>query len=234
MGAIAFTLVSGPATAGTIPIPNGCTAYLTVQQRQCLVTHHYICEGDPAGHQWRVDVTDAGMTYAAKIDAETQWVYSLDLFGGREETLVDNPADPASFSSLLDAEIDTYDFQTQTQDGVTTRFYGFDRINGTTAIDEVDLLTSDFEITSEDADGAVLWSATGNQYVSPEFRMFFFGTDTTTIADGAVSNTDHTPVNFIFPGEQGFLSDTPDYDCNTTMSRWDAQPDAADLMEVSQ
>ena len=36
-------------TAQTFSLPGGCTAYLTVQMSSCTVSHHFTCDGDPAG-----------------------------------------------------------------------------------------------------------------------------------------------------------------------------------------
>ncbi len=206
--------------AGQVSLPAGCTAFVTVQQRQCLVTHHYTCDADPAGHQWRVDLTDQGVTYVAQIDREAQWVYSLDFFSGTEERLTENPVDPASMDDLLAGEVDTWDFQTIQADGTTTRFYGYDLKTGTATIDGVDLLTTEAEITAETSEGEVLWSAKGSQYVHAGWRMFLFGTDTYVSADGTETFIDHSPVDFIFPGEPGFLSEDPSYDCEVVMSSY--------------
>ncbi|MEO0358713.1 MAG: hypothetical protein AAF386_10555 [Pseudomonadota bacterium] len=214
-------LVAAPARAAQVALPAGCEAFVTVQQRQCLVTHHYTCQGDPEGHQWRVDLTDEGMVYVAQIDNQAQWIYSLDLFSGREERLVTPAADPASMDDLLAGEIDTWDFQTASADGESTRFFGYDLTSGTTQIDGVDLLITEAEITAESASGETLWSAKGSQYVSTDWRMFLFGVDTYTNADGESWAIDHTPVDFIFPGEPGFLTDDPSYDCDVVMSSFD-------------
>ncbi|MEM6307365.1 MAG: hypothetical protein AAF701_05220 [Pseudomonadota bacterium] len=229
-----LTFASAPATAGTVTLPDGCTAYVTIQQRQCMVTHHYRCTDDPDGHQWRVDITTDGPNYTAQIDRETQWIYSRDLLRGDEETLVPDPADPASLSDLLRHDLDAWDFETVDQNGARKRFVGFDQITGTTAIDGVNLLVTRSQIEATDETGLRLWGADGQQFLHPDWRIFMFGQEAYIEIDGSRTEYDHTPVQFIFPGEQGFLSDTPQYDCNTFMSRRDARPGAAQLMEVSQ
>ncbi|MBL9054404.1 MAG: hypothetical protein JNN02_11810, partial [Tabrizicola sp.] len=60
------SLVCLPATvslAGTWTPPDGCEAYVTVQSRGCIVSHHYRCEGYPAGDQWRVDMGQEGALF---------------------------------------------------------------------------------------------------------------------------------------------------------------------------
>ncbi|MGV6840141.1 MAG: hypothetical protein ACWA40_08110 [Planktomarina sp.] len=226
-------MIPAGLNAGTMPLPEGCTAFLTVQQKQCLVTHHYTCKNDPEGHQWRVDINEGGMSFAAKTDAEAQWLYSVEIFSGREETLVEGAKDPSSMTELLADKLDTWDFETTTPDGEVTRFHGYDQITGEATIDEVDLLTSYARIASTDGKGTINWHAEGTQYVSPKWRLFFFGTDTYTDGDGSTVETDHTPIDFIFPGEPGFLADAPAYECNVMNTGGSAAPQSPDQMEGS-
>jgi len=185
------------------------------------VTHHYRCDADPEGYQWRVDLDGSGLTYAAQIDFETQWIYSIDLASGTEDFLEPDADDPASFSELLANDLDTWDFRTRDNDGTITRFRGFDRLTGDVAeIDGVALLRAEGQIEASGLDGDVQWTATGAQYISPEWRIFLFGQDTWSTPDGAEIMQDHTPVEFIFPGERGFLANTPRYDCNAELASY--------------
>ncbi len=112
-GVIALT--SGAAQAqspvpGVFTPPEGCTGWLTVQSRGCRVSNHYKCVGDAPGDQWRADFDQEGIFFVSRIDRETQWVESYDMFPTVRQTLDPNPADPASFSELLSAGVDTFDF----------------------------------------------------------------------------------------------------------------------------
>ena len=49
------------AQAGTFTPPEGCTAFLTVQSRQCRVSNYYTCSGDAPGDQWRQDFDQEGV-----------------------------------------------------------------------------------------------------------------------------------------------------------------------------
>ena len=57
----------------------------------------------------------------------------------------------------------------------------------------------------------------GNQYV-PGWRMFFGGQEVTTLPGGETEEGDYSPMEFAEPGERGFLSATPLYDCGDMMS----------------
>ncbi|MCX7302126.1 MAG: hypothetical protein NTX73_17435 [Rhodobacterales bacterium] len=213
-------LVPPPAfaqNAQTISLPAGCTGYVTVQSKSCTVSHHFTCEGDPEGWQRRIDMNDTGITYFGAIDAETQWVESYDLQNGGTETLEAAPVDRASFTDLTMNGIDTYDFKTEAESGIT-RFVGADKLTGeSVTIDDVTLLQTEYDITAYDSGGAMVWQSKGREYISPEWRMFLSGRSTITTPDDEFE-TDDTPMEFIFPGEAGFLSSHPKYGCASVLS----------------
>lgn len=205
-------MVAGTATAQEWQLPEGCTGYLTIQQRGCVVSNHYTCEADPEGHQWRVDFMEMGPVFASQIDQETQWLQSLSLFSGSVSALKSNPEDQASLDELLDTGIDTYDFTTVDSDGSETRWRGADVLTGDTiTIDDEELLVMTYTSESDTSEGR--FRNEGVNYVAPQWRLFLPGTSTTTGPDGALPESDNTPVAFIFPGEPGFFSQNPIYDC---------------------
>lgn len=213
---------AGPAMA-EFPVPEGCTAYMTVQSRNCQVTHYYTCAADPAGHQWRADVGLEGAYYLSQIDKETQWVLSIDLVQGIRERLSVGAADPASFSELVETGIDSFDFSVINDQGEETRVVGFDRLTGNeVVIDGVSLLETQNQVTFSDAaTGEEKWSAAGNEYISVEHRTFLSGSTTWTEPDGAENSTDDSPIEFAFPGDAGFLADKPKFDCSVVQARFD-------------
>ncbi len=219
---LSLLLLAAPAAAqDTFNLPQGCEAYLTIQARDCSVSHHFTCEGDPEGHQRRVDLTEEGMVYAGAIDRETQWIESFHVLSGHSERLESSPADRASMTELIATGTDTYDFQTLSAEIGPTRYAGQDRLTGeTVTIDGVDLRQTEYEITATTPDGTFLWSSEGREYISDEFRMFISGTGTTTTSD-ETWESDGTPVEFIFPGEPGFLSSQPKHGCGVMMSRFE-------------
>ncbi len=195
--------------------PEGCEGFLTVQQRGCMMSNHYTCEGDPEGHQWRVDFIEDGPVFASRINEETEWVESLSLFSQTRTTLGETP-DPANFTELLETGIDTYDFTTVDQDGIETRYRGADVLTG----EEVEISGVPLQVMTYTAevDGPEGRSRSeGVNYVSEEWRLFLPGTSTTIAEDGtAGEERDNTPVQLIQPGEPGFFADTPIYDCGVS------------------
>jgi hypothetical protein len=84
-------------------------------------------------------------------------------------------------------------------------------------IDGVQLDVTTFHMTAYDSAGAKLWTRRGAGFVHRDWRTFFGGQETSTV-NGAPEQLDDTPVEFVFPDEEGFLSTTPQHGCNMLMS----------------
>jgi hypothetical protein len=210
---LAFLIApAAPALAGTWDAPAGCSAFLTVQAKGCRVSHYYRCTADAPGDQWRVDMDQEGPFFYSRINSEAEWVESFDP---ARQVLDPNPADPASFTELLSAGVDTWDFSLSKDDGTGSQARGYDRLTGkTVVIDGIDLKQTEVEFTEYGRDGSVLRRARGNEYVHPEWRLFFAGPGETDLGDGQWLPIDGSPMQFIFPGEEGFLSTQPIFDCD--------------------
>ncbi len=220
--ALALLLTALPvpvAAAGGFDPPAGCTTWLTVQARGCRVSNFYKCAADAPGDQWRADFDQQGIFFVSRIDAETQWVESFDINPPVRQTLDPAPEDPASFSGLLSTGIDTFAFGLSDDDGTRTRVRGFDRLTGVEqVIDGVTLKQTEFEFTETLPDGTVLRQARGNEFINPDWRLFFAGPGEWNGGDGFVP-VDGSPRDFVFPGEEGFESTQPIYDCDVVTSR---------------
>ena len=204
--------------ASTFTPPQGCTTWMTVQARACRVSQYYKCTGDAPGDQWRADFDQDGMFFVSRIDAETQWIESYDLFPKVKQTLDPSPEDPASFSDLLGG-IDTFAFNLSKDDGRHSRVRGFDKLTGkSVVIDGITLQQTEFEFEEHDADGNLLRRSKGNEYVNPEWRNFFAGPSQWDGGDGQYVPIDGSPVQFVFPGEPGFASTEPLYECDAILS----------------
>lgn len=204
--------VAVPAQAGTWTAPEGCEAFMTVQAKACRVSHYYKCSADAPGDQWRVDMDQEGEFFFSRINREAEWVESFDP---TRQVLDPAPADRASFSELLASGIDTWDFTLSKDDGTGSRAVGYDRLTGqTVVIDGITLSQTEVEFTEYDRDGTVLRQSRGNEYMHPEWRLFFAGPGETDLGDGMWRPIDGSPVEFIFPGEEGFLDGQPKYDCD--------------------
>ncbi|MFZ3582579.1 hypothetical protein ACOI1H_10465 [Loktanella sp. DJP18] len=212
-------LCGGPAMAAdTFALPQGCDAFVTIQSRSCSVEHHFTCAGDPEGVKRRVSLGEEGLTYVGTTDRESQWLASFYPLIGHGEELADAPADPASLSELLEKGVDRYDFETTSDEVGTTRYVGEDRLTGQiVTIDDVALQQTAYEITAYGADGTELWSSAGNEFVNADWRTFIGGTGTVTVPDGPFDKND-SPVEFIYPGETGFLSANTKFDCGAVLS----------------
>jgi hypothetical protein len=211
---------AAPATgfAGSFTPPKGCTAWLTVQARACRVSQYYKCAQDVPGDQWRADYDQEGLFFMSRVDREGQWVESIEMDPRVTQTLDPNPEDPASFSELLDG-VDTFAFNLSRDNGESSRVRGFDRLTGrTVVIDGITLQETEFNFEENFADGSARRASRGNEYVHPEWRLFFAGPTQWNGGEGDVP-MDGSPLQFIFPGEPGFGNTQPLFECDVTVSR---------------
>ena len=212
-------LMAAPAYSATFTPPSGCTAYLTVQSRGCLVSQFYTCEADAKGDQWRADYDASGPVFLSKIDQDAQWLESYDLYPATKEVMDPKPRDPVSFSDLLALGLDTFDFTLSKDNGETSTIRGFDKLTGeSVTIDGVALLQTEYEYTQTDANGTVLRHSKGVEYISEEWRTFFSNHSESEFADGENRISDMPPVKFITPGKPGFALTLPLFECDAQMS----------------
>ncbi len=222
--AIALGLPQASAAQQTFALPQGCTAYVSIQSRDCSVTHHFTCETDPEGFQRRVDFDQDGPVFFSVIDAETQWVESFSPRSGSTSRLTPGAADPASFSDLMASGEDTFDFLTTSDVFGGTRHVGADRLTGQVeTIDGVVLQVTEFEAAAYDSGGGLLYSSTGQQYVNADWGTFLAGTEVTDNGE-EVFTSDGRPMAFDFPGDPGFLSTQPIYGCDVVLSLLEVRP----------
>ncbi len=215
---VAASLLPMSMAAQEFGLPAGCTAFVTVQDSSCGVEHHFTCAGDAAGTQRRVSLSEDAMTYMGQIDAETQWLESYHALSGHTERLESNPQERASFSALTSTGADDYDFKTLSAEIGETRYVGRDTLTGKTVeIDGITLEETTYDLTAYAADGSVMWRSKGREYITREWRMFLSGVGKITTPTDQFERDD-TPMEFIFPGEAGFLSTKPKYGCGVMMS----------------
>ena len=212
-----IALVAMPAAAGSFTPPESCTLTMTVQQRSCTVAQHFICTTDAPGDQRVAYFTRDGLVYDSLIDAETRWLSSRDYASGITDTLEDEAEDHASLKTLLATGRDDFDFWTVSDSGERLRHVGHDVLTGKTVIDGLTLDLTRFELKTFSASGDLLIERSGSQFVSRETRRFYGGLETSRDREGTEDNSNDTPVRFIRPGQAGFASTEPQYDCDQQM-----------------
>jgi hypothetical protein len=220
-GAVAFAILAlaTPAHAGTFTPPEGCEAFMTVQSRGCRVSNHFRCTADRPGDQWRADFDQEGLYFQSRINAEAEWVESLEFFPDTRQTLDPGAPDAASFSNLLNSGLDTFEFGLSKDTGERTRVNGFDRLTGKSfTIDGITLQETEFDFTETDLDGNILRQSKGNEYIHPEWRLFFSGPSQWNGGDGQFLPLDGSPMQFIFPGEPGFAATQPIFECDEVVA----------------
>jgi hypothetical protein len=222
----AFWSPSGAqAAADLFKAPEGCEVFATVQARQCQVHQLYRCSGDAAGDQWMASFDGQGLFYLSRIDSETRWVESVSIESGDVRTLGPDPADPASFTTLLATGRDDFDFTTINSAGEVRRYVGEDRLTGKTrVIDGVALEETEFDSKTYDEGGTMLDESTGQQFIHRAWRRFFAGRETFVTSEGEKIVTDYPPVTFAFPGDKGYLATRPEYDCEAVTASLGAAP----------
>lgn len=227
-GAVALALLAPlPVAAQDGPrlfqVPAGCTAFLTVQTRSCLISHHWTCDADPEGTHWRATLDQDGPFYLSFTDAEYRWLRSWELRNDVTAMLIEPEEDPASLTELFETGNDAMVFSlsvTRTGGQAQRNYTGFDRLTGEEIIvDGRPLLVTEFAYEYNTRDGQR--RTEGNQFLHEGWRMFFGGLETTTLPDGETFEGNYSPMEFAEPGEPGFLSMQPIYDCGDMMSALD-------------
>lgn len=217
--ALPLIAAASPAPAANFAPPQGCTLEVTVQNRSCTVNQVYRCEADTEGDQWSATFDEGGLSYLSRIDAETRWMDSTTIATGLRDTLEEGATDDASFSTLLETGRDSFDFWTVSNTGERLHHVGHDELTGeTVTIDGVELERTRFSLQTFDGTGELLVEREGQQYVSRAMGRFFGGIETFRDWTGDSGETNDSPVTFSFPGERGFASTTPEFDCDMMMA----------------
>ncbi len=223
-------LAASPAQASSFTPPEGCTGWMTVQSRSCRVSNYYKCSADAPGDQWRADFDQEGVYFLSQINAEAEWITSIEVPAMITQTLDPGAADPASFSGLLSQGVDSFAFGLSKDDGTASRVSGQDKLTGnSTTIDGITLQQTEYEFTETDAMGTILRRSRGNEYVNPDWRLFFSGPGEFDFGDGNWVPMDGSPVQFIFPGEPGYMATEPLFECDALT----AEGPASDVIPVS-
>jgi hypothetical protein len=203
-------------SAQTLSIPDGCEGVMTVQQRGCVMVNVWQCEADQEGDKWIALIGESGLFSVQHVDREFQWVEAFKPSG--TETLEQPAPDPSSVTELLKNGIDTWEFMIN-KPGNSERNVGYDALTGLEVIiDGEPLLQTEFEGKTFLMDGTEIDDSAGRQYISAKHRMFFFGEGWDAATPDDI--IDLSPVEFIYPGQQGFFSERPKFECGVIESRF--------------
>lgn len=211
-------LLASPVMAETYTPPAGCTATITYHTKSCVVSHLMVCDFDPEGYHWRATFFDDGRMVLGQYDHEANWAFTDFTASGTTEVLDPTSPDLSSLTTLFRESYDDYDFTRYHSGGYSLHYKGWDKLTGETVIiDDVPLFRTQYDIYGRYADGTEFWHGYGFQYASPDFRRFFGGIDHSE-RDGQITTEDNSPVDFVRPGEDGFLTTKPLYGCETATS----------------
>lgn len=217
------SLLVEPAAARSWTAPEGCEIFLTVQSKGCRVSNHYRCSADAEGDQWRADFDQEGLFFRSRVNFETEWLESYDSDPPSRQVLDADPADPASFSELVASGMDTFEFSLSRDNGEHGNVTGYDRLTGRQiTIDGVTLDETEFEYSEADDSGSLLRAGRGHEYINREMRLFFAGPGQKLWEDNSWLPIDGSPMDFVFPGEKGFASSQPLFDCDALTAGADA------------
>ena len=219
---LVFACLAAPAHAqdgSTFVVPSGCEAFLTVQSRECTVAHYWSCAAEAPG--------SSGGSPSMPTDPTTCHKATISIAGCRgipcavtASLVLLSEEDPASLDELFETGRDEMIFTLeQTENGVTFQqtYEGFDAVSGAEVeIDGETLMLTEFAYEYETEAGTRRTS--GNQFLSVDRRLFFGGVETTVLPSGEAFEADRSPREFIDPGEAGFLSMIPLYDCGEILS----------------
>jgi hypothetical protein len=146
-----------------------------------------------------------------------------NLRSGGTDTLIEPEQDPASLTELFATGSDSMVFSIREESALGTfqrDYTGFDRLTGeTVTVDGRELEVTEFAYEYGTPEGPR--QTEGNQFVHEGWRLFFGGLETVTLPDGETFEANYSPMEFAEPGESGFLTMQPLYDCGDMMSALD-------------
>lgn len=213
--ALALLVPALPAGAQGFEPPQGCTGFLTIQAKSCLLINAWTCEGDLEGSRWLGLFTAGGLFRVDQVSDEFELLQVIYPSTRDRQEIVDPAADPANFSELVDTGLDTFDYSMTLNGEPFERRSGFDLLTGEeTVIDGQLLLNTQYVSETYGPDGNLLRASEGLQFISVEDRLFLPGLSWDPADPDDIN--DATPVTIRRPGEVGFMASVPVHDCPAT------------------
>lgn len=211
--ALIFALTAGPVFATQFDVPLACTSVVTVQNRDCTVSHFYRCPPEETDI-FELSFNGDGAQFRTRYDRDGRALEYVDFEDSIAIAREPDATDTDSLSELLDTGEDTYDFLSRVSSGGQFRTIGFDRLLGQSVdVDGRQLQMTEFAYRLVSLNGETFSSVRGQQFVDPELRLYFGGIYVDT-SDGSQETTNASPADFIWPGDDQFLSSKPVFDCD--------------------
>lgn len=192
-------------------VPAGCEAIVTVQSRSCLVRQVMRCADNPDGATIAL-VRQEGEDVLLRQDAGSQTIEAVSVGTGEVvRTVV--VTDPIDARLAAKTGHDGFDLEQDGGPGPRERFAGEMVSDGAPVIiDGVLLVPLAAETVITTIKTGETRTLRQTLLFEPRERIAYVATTQMTDPPGAL--LDRTPVSFILPGEAGFLSMEPDYDCD--------------------
>jgi hypothetical protein len=220
-----------PAQAEVWTVPAGCQIFLTVQSKECRVSNYYRCAGEPQGYRWQADFDPEGLKLLTQIDAETVPVKISDPRAGTEWVMDPTSAMRPDLDALLNQRVAMADYRMVERGGTVALMRGFrqqvpnsDEAGAPPAIVTIDGVTLQsviFNLDRSGSDGVVNSVRMGTEYLNAEWQLVFSGPEQRSKPDdvSAFTDSDDSPVDFIFPGEPEFGTTRPTEDCELLLTQ---------------
>lgn len=198
---------AGSVEAETFQPREGCTHVVTIQSEGCFVRHVVTCP--KVGDGLLVfGTTKNGLVVVTVMDAD-----GATLFQGPKDAMMQltDRTDLLSLSALTAEGADSFDFTMELKGKGEFRFAGTATLTGETV--EVDgrklsIISTTQVATPPNAEAVETQSV---NYLDRELNLILSG-ETRNTATGKVT-VNRTPVEFLFPGEDGALAAEPRIGC---------------------
>ncbi|MHA3913489.1 hypothetical protein [Halovulum sp. GXIMD14793] len=223
---ICALLMPGGLLADTVfEPPRRCTKILTVQQRECQVMNVWECDGGAEG--WAGYFGDEGAVMSfEKYGPDGEFIHIQDFEIGGLMMTAKSAKDNSSMSSLIETGTDTIDMTVSLRVlvlEVELRAVGKSARTGEVIVVDgeqlkvlrtsVSMMVKENDITGLDMN----ISGTSKDYLLLSDQIMIDGEGILQTPEGE-ERYNHTPIEIIRPGEDGFFSRIPKYDCGAQVS----------------
>lgn len=192
-------------------VPPGCTPLVTIQSQGCFVRQVFTCESDSQPLRWVASYGPNGPVSLTVLDLGGM---PQVMMTGKDKPrgTLDPDGDPADLAKALAGETDSFAYQVNFEDGTVLTTSGSMSLTGArtdvdgrgmTELQRIETVVYPNGTTSPELDNRLVYDADLGLLIN---------TTSTERATGKLL-TDRTPVDFLFPGDEGADSVVPLYGC---------------------